>query len=516
MKQKILDSIMEMRCEIGIEERTPVITRAHESGDRLFIECEDRADKSIVIGTGGWVVGKLAASMGYKEIKVESRLDNIMMTKRLIRSLRSIKDAGDDDFTKMSRSLLTGEGRSDVEVLVLGEEMLWACGFLKDHGCKARLLHTGFLHDNLKEAYDNTTFVGVDCVESPYRERLDGLVSCIGSSGIEGGTNIVFGYFGKALDRVGDLILVNPMAFYGINYWNAKKYAKKKFRSKIAGISQENRAMLVKGVLDMTFDGMIEPNDAAKLICQNWPELEFELDMDHKEQDPFVKEYRIRNALARARMIDQRVYRALENHLNGRQEDVGVRALVAWSGGIDSTACIKIAAGMGLSIDPVMVCLPHIDIGAMEDSAASIGVDPVFLDLPDGYDNIYDSACKGHIHPCGQCSSLIQEAVLDFARSHDYEMVIFGDMLSCGSQSIVTQDGIMILNLPAALSIPKKELLEISGMEASCVFGCPLLDKSHKVNNGNRRVSVQRVLRELRAQMMDKQYAIDLIEHIMT
>jgi len=75
--RRLLDEIRDIRESIDATERHPVITRIREEGDTLYIECEDRADKSIVIGTGGWVVGKLASRLGYARITVSSRLDAI-------------------------------------------------------------------------------------------------------------------------------------------------------------------------------------------------------------------------------------------------------------------------------------------------------------------------------------------------------------------------------------------------------------------------------------------------------
>ena len=86
MKYEVLAHVRAIREEIGASSREPEITRIWEAKDVLHIECEDRADKSIVIGTGGCVVGKLSQALGGKTVTVSSRVDTIRDTRRQIHS----------------------------------------------------------------------------------------------------------------------------------------------------------------------------------------------------------------------------------------------------------------------------------------------------------------------------------------------------------------------------------------------------------------------------------------------
>ncbi|HOP09345.1 MAG TPA: hypothetical protein PLC12_03920 [Candidatus Methanofastidiosa archaeon] len=515
MKQTVLDTIMEIREEIGMDYRSPVIVRVSKSRGTLFIECEDRADKSIVIGAGGWVVGKLTGRLNLKDIKVESRLDNIVRTRDLINSLRSLDSLENEEFVHLSKAIIQGKTPEGCRVYVMGEEMMWACAMLEDLGCSPVLLHTEFVHDNVKGTYGGTEFRKVKAPISPYPERLEAMVSSVLDDPGDGSDRIFMGLFEKTLEERDGSILVNPMEFYRIDLWQTRKYSRKRFKERIFEHSDENKGFMVRKVLDWCSNGLIEPNDAARIIHTHWTDGTL-INVGRTDMDGFTRKYRVRNSLSRSKEVSEDVHRILNNYLTGNKDHIGLRALIAWSGGIDSSACIEVALKAGLEADLVTVKMPFIDMIELRTRAGAMGLELGELELPERYPNICKSVESGNIHPCGQCSSMIEEAIKEYAIGKGYDLLIFGDLLSVGSQSVLREDGLILLNLPAALSLSKRELMTFSEGPTEISFGCPLVNMAHGINRDSQRISIQRVLRELRAGMLDNELALELINDIKT
>ena len=92
--------------------------------------------------------------------------------------------------------------------------------------------------------------------------------------------------------------------------------------------------------------------------------------------------------------------------------------------------------------------------------------------------------------------------------------MIFGDLLATGSQSMNFKEDILRINLPALLSATKgetKDLAGIFGVTSTGSYGCPLLSEVHKKYGYMRRFSIQRVLRETRAGVLESGEALDMI-----
>ena len=71
-KEEIIKEIINIRKEIGHDDVEPEIKELHYENDELTIIAPDRPEKSIIIGKGGWVVGKLREKLGVKSIHVIS------------------------------------------------------------------------------------------------------------------------------------------------------------------------------------------------------------------------------------------------------------------------------------------------------------------------------------------------------------------------------------------------------------------------------------------------------------
>ena len=129
-------------------------------------------------------------------------------------------------------------------------------------------------------------------------------------------------------------------------------------------------------------------------------------------------------------------------------------------------------------------------------------------------DDIIKDSLAGRFHPCGRCSKVIKEAVLDYAKEVDVPFLIYGDLLTTGSGSIVQEEGIVKINLPAMLSVNKGEIKNIAskyGVLKKGGYGCPLINEVHKKYPHMRKFSIQRVLRETRAGILEPGEALEMI-----
>lgn len=193
------------------------------------------------------------------------------------------------------------------------------------------------------------------------------------------------------------------------------------------------------------------------------------------------------------------------------------KAVVALSGGVDSSFSLIILTYLGfnplaVTADPGTIVLPHHFKNNVDNLCQSLGVKHDYV--PVDFSDFIEESFEGRFHPCGRCSKMIHQAVLDHARKNNINVVTFGDMLSTGSQSIVYNDGILRINLPAFLGVSKQELEKISSIyhvKKSANFGCPLLGEVQKKFPHMRRYSIQRVLRETRAGALEPGQALDLI-----
>ncbi|MBM1154302.1 hypothetical protein DRN94_000265 [archaeon] len=258
--------------------------------------------------------------------------------------------------------------------------------------------------------------------------------------------------------------------------------------------------------------------------------------------DVVVKRWRIRMTLEcvkRAR-VSQRLKDVLEKHIvpllerelkhyplrpNLEVEEEGVPSIVVGlSGGADSTAALILAREAGLNPIAVTVApAPYIVPRRVEDRARQIaerlGVEHVVLrDVP-GFEEVARRAVQGRLHPCGKCRRLITERVLAFAQERGIPLVSFGDLLPTGYHALQRIGEVWVLNLCAALALTKSETVLIARTVyefrgRGFTYGCPFLRYLHKRYPAYRWASVQRVLRELRAGILEPGQALSYIKSI--
>ncbi|MHC1605075.1 MAG: hypothetical protein ACXQTP_03795 [Candidatus Methanofastidiosia archaeon] len=515
MKEHILDSILQIRKEIGAINRIPEITRITKSDDSLTIECEDRSDKSIVIGSGGWVVGKLGQQLGVGNITVESRLDNILHVKRLIASFREVDKIANESFKTFARNFILKRKVKSFYAIVLGDESLWICGLMESVNSYPLLIHSEFIDKRVKEAYEKTRFVKVDMPSAPYEERLSAMLENALKLVRTENIKTVLGPFPFSIKLKKDVTLVNPQLFFDITSWKNKNYEKKKFKSNIFKMSDKNKVYRIIKTMDNIYLGLTEPSEGARVIYTCWPKEKFDFHFPEESYDPLIKRYRQKNFLKKAAIVSPPLHNAIKTYIEGKNSYCGLASLVALSGGVDSTASLYLSKQLGFKTYAATVDLPHINYKSLNDACKKLDVDLHMLPPSGDFDEVMLKAIKGDIHPCGRCHKIIEKTLIEYAIKQGFDVLIFGDMLSCGAQAITKIGELDILNLPAAFALTKVNMETISNVASSNVYGCPLLKKVHREFGHMRLYSIRRVLRELRANAIGRNFALTLTKDIM-
>ncbi|MCE5215082.1 MAG: ATPase [Methanobacterium sp.] len=193
------------------------------------------------------------------------------------------------------------------------------------------------------------------------------------------------------------------------------------------------------------------------------------------------------------------------------------KAIVALSGGVDSSFALIIAYIMGfnplaVTVNPGDIILPKYFRERVENLTESLGVDHQYLEVD--MSSVIEGALEGRYHPCGRCSKVIEKTVLEYAQKKGVPFIIFGDLLATGSQSLTYKGDLLRINLPAMLAATKGETKALSsnyGVSPTGRYGCPLLVEVIKKYNHMNRYSVQRVLRETRAGLLEPGEALDMV-----
>ncbi len=237
----------------------------------------------------------------------------------------------------------------------------------------------------------------------------------------------------------------------------------------------------------------------------------------------FVKRYRLEynlDALERVReRVGEEVYFRLrgliEYRLTGsdfNRHPLDVKTVLAFSGGSDSTASLKILRWAGFDVIPVMVKLPQIREPVLL-NAVSQGA--VFVEIP-GYIGVMQEQIQKGAPICGRCHTMVMNAVEEYARRNGIKIVASGDLLSSGLVSIYQKDDLVVLNLPAFLALDKAEVIAVIGRRYALGFGCPLWKSASRRTPSIKKYGIQRVLRELRARAITPEMAEKLILDILS
>jgi len=209
----------------------------------------------------------------------------------------------------------------------------------------------------------------------------------------------------------------------------------------------------------------------------------------------------------------------IEENIN-RKPVQDAKIVVALSGGVDSSFSTILSKALGfnvlaVTVDPGTIILPN-------QFRRNINNLTTTIDVPHEYVKtdmtpIIQDALSGKIHPCGRCSSHIEEVVLNKVKQEEIPIMTYGDLLSTGSQSITKKEDIIRINLPALFRMEKTEIKDIVtkySVNKIKGYGCPLVVQVHKKYLQYRPFSIQRVLRETRAGILEPGEALDLINTI--
>ena len=203
---------------------------------------------------------------------------------------------------------------------------------------------------------------------------------------------------------------------------------------------------------------------------------------------------------------------------NEFKESENVEAVVALSGGVDSSFSLILAKKLGfnpiaVTVDPGTIILPKQFKDNIKLLTETLDIRHEYI--PADYSEVVEESFTGKLHPCGRCSKNTSGIVKEYAKNKEIPIIVFGDMLATGSQCINLQDeSLYRLNLPASLSVGKQEiksLIRNYDLMTFKGFGCPLLYEVHKKFPYMKKFSIQRILRETRSGALEPGEALDLI-----
>ena len=203
---------------------------------------------------------------------------------------------------------------------------------------------------------------------------------------------------------------------------------------------------------------------------------------------------------------------------NEFEESENIEAVVALSGGVDSSFSLILAKKLGfnpiaVTVDPGTIVLPKQFKQNIQSLTDKLNIPHEYIETD--YSDIIQESFTGKLHPCGRCSKNTSELIKKYAKSKEIPIIIFGDMLATGSQCINLQDDSLYrLNLPASLCVGKQEiksLIRNYDLKEFKGFGCPLLYEVHRKFPHMKKFSIQRILRETRSGALEPGEALDLI-----
>ena len=193
------------------------------------------------------------------------------------------------------------------------------------------------------------------------------------------------------------------------------------------------------------------------------------------------------------------------------------QGVVALSGGVDSTFALAVAKVMGfnplaVTVNPGDIILPKHFRERIEKLTRKLSVEHRYLEVDLSY--VVEGALEGRYHPCGRCSKVIEDTVLEFTQENKIPFMIFGDLLATGAQSLVYKGDVLRINLPAMLSASKGETKALArryDVYPAGGYGCPLLAEVKKRYSYMNRFSLQRILRETRAGILEPGEALGMV-----
>ena len=234
--------------------------RYEAEGDKLFIIAHDRTDKSVVIGNS-LVIGKLRERLGVRQVTVYSNLDLLIKREKLEEAERLIEGTELEflkpiiEAEKRFPPRKWPEVRGDIKTLVfLSFSAKALLGF-------AERLNLPYGAVGVRYTFPRLTYEQVDGqlreLFFPDGEKLLALAE-------ERGAKLILADFPFELKVERGVYLLNPFRLLHIGFFELKYLFGFEFPTGV------DHGALVEFIARLTYDGLMESTDGAKIIWRYW------------------------------------------------------------------------------------------------------------------------------------------------------------------------------------------------------------------------------------------------------
>ncbi|MFW9919554.1 MAG: hypothetical protein ACFFED_08145 [Candidatus Thorarchaeota archaeon] len=197
---------------------------------------------------------------------------------------------------------------------------------------------------------------------------------------------------------------------------------------------------------------------------------------------------------------------------------------VAFSGGIDSSAALLTTTRIISSVTALTANMGPRFIDPREkarikDISFELGSDIEIIEDLSERESLIQNVEAGNIHPCGTCHEITMRKLKEHATEKELDVLVTGELLPTGRQSIEFVKGLLIVHFPAALALTKYRTKEIGHTikpsSNMMRFGCTFLASQHRTGWSACGPSIFRVLRELQGGVLSTGEALSLIKSIL-
>ncbi|NJE54165.1 hypothetical protein [Thermococcus sp. 21S9] len=253
--------VREIRLEHGLPESPFRIdeVRYDPKGDKLFIIAHDRTDKSVVIGNS-LVIGKLRERLGVRQVTVYSNLDLEIKRRKLDEAERLLPKElefltpiieAERKFPPRAWPEVRGNLKTLVFLSFSAKPLL---GFVK-----ALYLPYGAI--GLKYSFPRLEY---EAVEGDLRELFFPDEDKLARIARERGARLVLADFPFPLSEKGGVYLLNPFRLLHIGFFELKYLFGFEFPTMV------DEETLLEFVAKLTYDGLMESTDGAKVVWRYW------------------------------------------------------------------------------------------------------------------------------------------------------------------------------------------------------------------------------------------------------
>ncbi len=196
---------------------------------------------------------------------------------------------------------------------------------------------------------------------------------------------------------------------------------------------------------------------------------------------------------------------------------------VAYSGGADSGATLRIISErfesvIAFTVDSGPMFIDNKMKERIQETCRTVGAKHLYISSEENFKSIREKVENGRIHPCGPCHDFTMNLIRERAKEEGLEVLLTGEMLATGRQSIELKDELLIVHYPAALSLSKYRTKKISAVDSGqrqrSRYGCHFLSTQHIKGWKSIGPSIFRVLRELQGGVLSTGEALAFIKSI--